>query len=717
MATISSSLRICPIQKLLLLIPYSPRSILKYLLCLTILISVNQLSPQTGSSQKIKSEIKELRGLPDFEPNDVKHIDLLLELGNSLVYINTDTLLVLSAEIKDLSAASNYFEGLVGSEIISSYFYNLSGDNTKAIIHCDKAISLGLEKQLYHLVANAYRLKGNTWFKLNKYAETFMSYQNALVYAKEVEDYESVAANYMNMATVFSLLNDHEEALTIYEKALEVEPKSPNVVLRSMILSNIAFLRVNMGDYEDALKNVNIGIQNFKTESKPAWLAFCYNIKGNIFVKRKNYQKAIENFNKSKSIHDSIQDVKGLADVRLGYANAYFGLKQYELAEEEALKSSVLYQQVNLKSGILDTYGILSKIKEQKRSPEEALFYLKKAQTLSDSILKNDKSSKIALIRAQTLFEEKQNQTAKENLAEIKTQKKYTYLILSVLLGSLLFLFFIYKANSKVRKINQELAKQSRALEESKKSLQEMNAMKDKLFSIIGHDFKAPIINLKQLLIMATQEDISPNELKKALLRLTSHTDSVHFTLDNLLAWGKTQMKGFKTESDFVNIEVLAQNNISLFKEQISNKNLSVNLDLGGENTVWADKNHVDLIIRNLLYNAIKFSYAHGLISLTAKSNDDKVIIAIQDHGVGFPPELLKGLFIKNQHTSTYGTLNEKGTGLGLLFCKEAVNVNLGELWMVSEPDVKTTVFFSLPRVGNYADSSENVVLGKPKYA
>ena len=690
------------------------KSSFKYLFCLAVFFSVNRLSPQTENSEKIKSELKQLRAQPDFDPNATRNIDLLIRLGRNLIYINPDTLLTLGSEIRALSTSSNYSEGLVAAEIMQASGYAFMGFLEKAIKKCNKGIALGLEKKKFNFVARAFNLKAISRFKMNNYGAAFTNFQEALRYAKEVNNSSLISEVHMNMATMFSLLNDYDEALSIYKKALEDETGNSDELLRSQILSNMAFVQTNIGDYEDALKNVEASMIYFRKESKPAWFANCLDIKGKISLGRKNYSEALQCFKESKLIHKSIQDNQGLASVLLGFSRAYLGLDQLEKAEQNGLNSLQLYRDINFRTGTLNAYRVLAEITERKKSPDEALLYLKKAQVLSDSILKNDKSSKVSLIRAKALFEEKQNQAKVENLAEIGIQKKYTYILLFILLLTLIFSFLIFKANTKVKKANMRLAEQSKSLEESKALLQEINITKDKFFSIIGHDFRSPIINLKLLLQMAAQDDLTPSELKKALSKVADHTNNIQFTLDNLLAWGKTQMKGFRTVPKHVSMQEVAINTIALLNQQILEKNLQVTSKFEKNHNVLADKNHVDLILRNLLSNAIKFSHANGKISLTGKIEKDQLLVAIQDHGVGFQPEILTHLFETNRHHSTFGTFNEKGTGLGLLFCKEVIEANKGKLWIESEPNSKTIAFFTLPLIIVNCYSDENLELEHP---
>lgn len=239
------------------------------------------------------------------------------------------------------------------------------------------------------------------------------------------------------------------------------------------------------------------------------------------------------------------------------------------------------------------------------------------------------------------------------------------------------------------------------ALLKSEKELKELNSTKDKLFSIIGHDLRSPfnsIIGLSDLLIEKVN-DSSFSENEKYLRYINNSADQTLILLDNLLNWAKSQ-----TGTLSVNIENIILSDIILevlkLKKPIAKaKNISLNYFATDEFEINADKNLLKTIFRNLISNAIKFTKIDGEIRIYAIRKKDFVEVTISDNGIGISTEKLKKLFKLSLDSSTYGTANEKGSGLGLLLCKDFIEKLNGKLWVESIEGKGSDFKFTLPMI------------------
>ena len=229
--------------------------------------------------------------------------------------------------------------------------------------------------------------------------------------------------------------------------------------------------------------------------------------------------------------------------------------------------------------------------------------------------------------------------------------------------------------------------------------LQEMNATKDKFFSIIAHDLKTPF---NALLGYANLIAVS---IEKSDLALTSkyanqiHTSSVNAynLLENLLIWSGSQTGSFKFSPEVVSIKNSVSENIKLVVNQALVKNINV-LNEVDKKDVLADKYMIDTVIRNLLTNAIKFTHPDGEIRVSSFEKENKIEICVADNGIGIEKEDIDKLFrIDTKHTTT-GTMEEKGTGLGLLLCKEFIEKHGESLWVESEPGKGSKFKFTLKK-------------------
>jgi len=226
--------------------------------------------------------------------------------------------------------------------------------------------------------------------------------------------------------------------------------------------------------------------------------------------------------------------------------------------------------------------------------------------------------------------------------------------------------------------------------------LEEVNNVKDKLFSVVSHDIKGPLSSLHLALTLAKSGALSSEEFQELSAGLEIRLAQTSEFIDNLLQWAKLQMKGETFEPDRLDLLVLAQESVRLLDPECFQKKITLKNNLQGTLNAYADLNMMRSVLRNLLTNAIKFTRPNGTITISAYRLDAKIVISVSDTGVGIPPINRDGLFTLTSIT-TEGTHQEKGTGLGLLLCKEFVEKNGGRIWFETEEGKGTTFYFSLP--------------------
>lgn len=237
------------------------------------------------------------------------------------------------------------------------------------------------------------------------------------------------------------------------------------------------------------------------------------------------------------------------------------------------------------------------------------------------------------------------------------------------------------------------------SLKTTKENLKEEIATKNKFFSIISHDLRGSfgiIFNLVQL-IQENKGDLSPEETDELLNDIVNASKNTIGLLQNLLEWSRSQTGHIKYSPEKLSISNLFYEIIASHTEITENKNIKLLSHVNSKRTVFADKNMTQLVIRNLISNAIKFTPNGGQIDLIAEDRDEFVKISVSDNGVGIKPDKIKNLFHIETKTSTSGTENEQGNGLGLILCKEFVERNKGEIKVESELEQGTTVWFTLP--------------------
>lgn len=231
------------------------------------------------------------------------------------------------------------------------------------------------------------------------------------------------------------------------------------------------------------------------------------------------------------------------------------------------------------------------------------------------------------------------------------------------------------------------------------KELQKLIATKDKLFSIIAHDLRSPFNNILGFseFLFENLKDIEIAESEKYLGNINLSAKNTLVLLDNLLNWAKSQTGQINFKPEKVVLSSIIQGIIELLNPNVKSKNISLNYLHSDEIEVFADLNMIKTILRNLISNAIKFTNSNGEINVYALQKDKFIEIAVSDNGVGMNEETRNKLFRSETNESTNGTANEKGSGLGLILCKEFIEKHGGKIWVESEEGKGSDFKFTLP--------------------
>jgi PAS domain S-box-containing protein len=231
--------------------------------------------------------------------------------------------------------------------------------------------------------------------------------------------------------------------------------------------------------------------------------------------------------------------------------------------------------------------------------------------------------------------------------------------------------------------------------------LSAMNKLKDRLFSIISHDLRGPLINLNEVIKMLNAGMITEDEFKLFIPKLSKNIGYTTGLLENLLFWSRSQLQGEIIKPVYFDLKLVADNAIALFENMIKEKDIITENLLDSNTLVYADMDMIQLIVRNLISNAVKFSKHGGSIKITSYKEGKDSVICFCDSGVGISEENQRKLFEQETFT-TRGTDNEEGTGLGLLLCKDFIEKNGGKIWVESEIGVGSKFCLQIP------DSSVN---------
>ena len=250
-----------------------------------------------------------------------------------------------------------------------------------------------------------------------------------------------------------------------------------------------------------------------------------------------------------------------------------------------------------------------------------------------------------------------------------------------------------------------KLEKAQQYLKDSKMKLDKSNKTKDRFLSIIAHDLKNPIGTMQGFSELLYQNfDKNDSQTNKEFIgHIYNTTQNTYKLLENLLLWSNTQNENFTYKPEKENLYLLTNETVELLSQSAISKSISISIVISTNIYVFADRNMLLTIIRNLVSNAIKFTPKGGQITINAKAITDKnkidlVEISVKDDGLGIEPAIQSKLFNLAENTLSKGTENETGTGLGLVLCNEFVKKHGGEIWVKSESGIGSEFLFTIPQ-------------------
>jgi len=516
------------------------------------------------------------------------------------------------------------------------------------------------------------------------------------------------------LGRTYADLGNYPEALRDLDKALQLAGRDDARLAE--VFSEKAYVYCALKNYHKAIADADYALKlNFKMKAAGN-IAVLYARLGGIYKNKKDFSNALYHDNIAFNMSTQTFNKRLRAKVLVEYALIYNELHKYDAAIGYAKRGVSLADSIGVIDAQTDGYKALVASYELKNDLRQALVYQKRYSLMTDSISKSSKLKTVKLIQNYYTLNGKLNNIKlmevndKENKAKIKAQTRLI-LILSlslIILISILFItWYLYKQkkilSNKLEIQHGALLDQQKLIEVQTANLQSVNGLKDKLLAVIGHDLRTPVANMSNIIEMFNDDYLTANEVGALMREIGPIIKGAELTLSNLTEWAGSQIKGKNVNSTNVDIFLLGVEMEQTFLHHLQLKNIYfTNLAYAGQ-SVLADENHIKVILRNLISNAIKFTRNNGNITLATKVEDSSIIVSVTDTGKGMNANEIEKLFSLNTHFSLSGTLGESGTGIGLLLCKELVELNGGKLSVRSAVDEGSSFYFNLPLVGAYA--------------
>lgn len=536
------------------------------------------------------------------------------------------------------------------------------------------AIQIFETRNLLDELSLAYNNLAEAYYNTHQVDKALEFNIKALNVREQLKDSSGIKNSTKNIASLYSDRKEHRKAIEYYEKVLNLLNPEKDQAIRGEVLPRIGSEYLKFKDYDKAAEYLVEGLKFNRKNKNDDGLLRTLNAIGELNMQQRKVKLAEIQLNEAHSIASKINNKSEL-------------LKNYRLHKELDSTNGKFQNAFFWQSKFYDLKTEL----EQAKQPKIPV----NTEVIKSEVVDTTKNDEFNAIEKQNINQEK--------IAEIKRLKTLLYILIGALIIAFIILLFIYLNRTKTLKLNKELQArneqiqlQNEVFSEQNENLEEINKVKDRLFSIVSHDLKDSISSIKAFIDLLKEDSISREEFYNLVPELSENADNASSLLYNLLNWSKSQMQNLKPKAELFNIQEVFQNKMALVEQKVEQKRI-VLIDESNRDFIYADKSMIEIVIQNIITNAIKFTRVGDVITISNNDHNGKTLICIEDTGVGISRENVDKLF-QNGTFTTRGTNNEKGTGLGLSICKELVELNNGRIWVESTLNVGTKFYIELPK-------------------
>lgn len=554
-------------------------------------------------------------------------------------------------------------------------------------------------------INNTYFNRGIVYRNMNKHNLAIVDLFACIKYFEKKSMTFELSLSYNSIGLIYKDLKEYNKALEYYYKAEKIYIEENNISSIYNSNTNIANILSIQNKFQEALNYYKRNLDIIKEKPNKYKLAQTYHNMGSCFFEMGNYPLALEYLNQSLELKEKIGNKNLIITTLNSFAHVFYQQGAYTKALEyrkKALGLAVETQNIEYQK---DCNKELFKIFTHLNMGDSALHYFANYELLKDSIFNHENLKEIAEIQEKYESEKKETQIAlleKDNKSKM-WQRNSLVVLLFLLLAYAIFIVRSYYQKKNTNRLlqlqNERIAWHKTLLDEKNEALTDSNKTKNRLFQIISHDLRSPlasVYNLAQLMKIFVQQkkyhllEESGNDMEECINNVLSLTD-------NLLSWSLNQSGKLPYKPAILSLKPLLESNLRTYSSVAKQKSIHLQLLLDETLFVFADRQMLDTVIRNLINNSVKFTPSGGIIVIGAKQKDDSIEIWIKDSGIGIAEDLISDIFQFDNSKSQLGTKGEKGNGLGLLLCKQFIEQNRGDIWVESTINVGTTFRFTIP--------------------
>jgi signal transduction histidine kinase len=580
----------------------------------------------------------------------------------------------------------------------------------RSIFYYRKAYDEFIKLENYHEIGDCALRIGNLYYDVANFGEAYYFFIQSLTSSERHDDQLSMAKAEINLGNVSHEMGRLSEAEKHYQNAYALYHELGLATDESGALNNIGFIFYDNNQYDSALTYFfqvmeKLDPDSLNTTVQHNILSGVYNNTALTYTELGEYKLALDYFKRGLELAITADDEYNISSVYINLGSLYGEMGKLDSALFYLHRALQIADKRGFLSVTLNTFEELAKLHANIGSYGPAYNWQVRYDTLYKSVFTESQSTYISQLRAmyeQEISEKEISQLQSESQVQKMLNKVFIIFIVVIVV-----LVIIIAVNLKSKKrTNQMLAERnlqiSNALQkisESETELQKLNMSKDRIFSVVAHDLRNPVAAVTGFseLLYDNFDEFPVDTQKEYLLQVLQGTQRIQNLLENLLIWARAQMKAVKYQPELLKVKGLVEDCVKEMKANLDHKKVDCLVNINQKYVVYADKAMMHTVLRNLIINAIKFSFPGGKIRITSVSEKNSCSITVSDEGIGIQPEIQEKLFKSNEVVSTPGTTGESGSGLGLVICKEFLELNKGEIRVESEPGNGSSFIIELP--------------------
>jgi len=533
-----------------------------------------------------------------------------------------------------------------------------------SLLYANNALSCAKKMGNKELEADSYIAMGQSYDYINQQTIALEYFLEARNIYEEIKNDSGLAVTFYSIGEMYNTLKETQTARMNFHKSLRLFTALKNEGQMANIYGSLANTFYKSRQYDSAQFYNKLGLAIGRQKNDTAILQDILGNMADVLIAQGKFEEAIIYLTEANRYADVLGNFYGVAYGKRQLAMVALAKKEYNTVMQLTNDIIAIGRKLNMDDLLMEAAELRYKMYKQLDNTDSALFYMEKYTLLADTLTGRNKYYSLDSLLNTYRFGKKQKEV--ELLKQ--TNKSNAILLLSSCFALLVtgsFLFFIYR-RSKERKTMNDL------LKDQTSKLQSINYLKDKMFSIIGHDLRGPVASLKGLVDFMKTNSLSNEDSEMVVKELKQSVNSVDMLLENLLVWAKVQMQGdIISKPEPLNTAVIIDEAVQLYLKPASQKEIELRYEIENDLLVFADRNYLSLILRNLINNAIKFTPHNGKVNITAFTQGHQTKLCVQDNGIGMDKEEIEKLFNLDKPFTKRGTMNERGSGLGLLFVKE----------------------------------------------